>query len=86
MKLDAYVYELTDADLASRPPVECILDRAICNVWQKGGTYNVFSLRNSVEFLPPPLHIKLGVVHKVLALLDLVVKQLEMKHDMDTTR
>lgn len=82
-KLDTHPRNVSDNDLMERPPVECMLDRALGDVWQKGGTCDMFRFRTHVTIVPPPLHIKLGVVNKILASLDLTVKFLEHKYEQN---
>jgi len=49
---------------------------------QKKQTYNMFNLINGTDlnFVPPPLHIKLGLINKILDVLDEVSAVWIRKH------
>jgi len=68
--------------LPSRPEIANLKNSPadIANL-QKKGTYNIFNLFNGKQsnFVPPPLHIKLGLINKVLEVLDEVNKLWERK-------
>lgn len=69
------------ADLPRREEVCDLTDKPSIEKWQKGSTFNLLRIRRArpTNIVPPPLHIFLGIVNKIVETLDLVVACLEAK-------
>lgn len=88
-KIDQHLRSLTKEELAQRPTVPDLCNISHGTNWQKAGTFNFMNLYsrssfnpNRVFLVPPLLHIKLGLINKVVDSLDLVVQHLQELHGM----
>lgn len=88
--MDNHHRNLEDDDTETRPSVMDKREHAN-NSWHRKSTFNFHSLApepfevwNKV-LVVPPLHIKIGVVNKIIDTLDLVVHELENVHDIDNS-
>lgn len=83
-KLDSRISALTIFDTSDRPPVYDLSNSNISTPFQKAGTKDVFNISLGIELVPPPLHIKLGIINKILSSIDLVVVEIEKIPDVCT--
>lgn len=89
-KLDRFVDNIHETELLPR---DAMVDKSNITVdtdWQKRNTYNFLSLTvqmnsisNALLVVPPPLHMKIGIINKIVKSLDLIVKELDKKHKLN---
>ena len=89
-KLDKSTKCLSDSDILLRPDIEDLSQNNIETQWQNPKTFNLFSIKSDITELhrglllvPPPLHIKLGLINKIVDSLPLIVKHFADKHSID---
>lgn len=89
-KMDKYLRHLTSVDISPRPPLLNFQSNSLGTVWQNPNTHNVFNLTTNLTsweskmlLVPPPLHIKLGIVNKILESLVSIVAALQDKYDVE---
>jgi len=84
-KMDVHFTQLSSSDIIPRPPAADLSKSSEGTMWQKAGTKDVLHLSNGIVLVPPPLHIKLGIINKILSSLDLVVVELENLYNLTHT-
>eukprot|EP00171_Calliarthron_tuberculosum_P001160 IDg1160t1 len=86
-KMDWQKHDLQSTDLQARPEIMDLRSRPHLERWQKSNTFNLFHIERGghqcwenghqvlsrTTIVPPSLHIRLGIVNKVLSALDAVV-------------
>lgn len=88
-KVDNFFYEIRDEDRQPRLKTEDLTNCSF-SLWQKCQNRNKFYLSNFLSsinsgalFVPPPLHLKLVLVNKIVESLDLMVRQLDDMFDIE---
>lgn len=80
------IENIHETNLCHRPLMVDKTNELLNSPWKKRGTHNIFSLSINLEnhemvtLVQPPLHIKMGIIIKIVDSLDSIVVDLDKKH------